>query len=43
VKDRFTSIGLETVGSTPAQLTSAIRGEMERLNKVIRDRGIRAQ
>jgi len=43
VKDRFTNIGLETVGSTPAQFASAIRGETERLGKVIRDRGIRAQ
>jgi tripartite-type tricarboxylate transporter receptor subunit TctC len=43
VKDRFRNIGLETVGSTPAELAAQIRGEMERLGKVIRDRGIRAQ
>ena len=43
VKARFTNIGLETVGSTPARFGSEIRSEMARLGKVIRDRGIRAQ
>ena len=43
VRDRFANIGLETVGSTPSQFASAMRAEMERLGKVIRDRGIRAQ
>ena len=43
VRERFTAIGVEIVGSTPAEFAATIRSEMNRLGKVIRERGIRAQ
>ena len=43
VHDRFLAIGIEPVGSSPEEFGAAMRAEMERLGKVIRDRGIRAQ
>lgn len=42
VKDRFMSGGSEVVASSPAQLAVAIKDEMARLGKVIREAGIRA-
>lgn len=36
VKSRFAELGLETVGSTPAQFDQWIKGEMERWGRVIR-------
>ena len=43
VKERFAATGVETVGSTPAEFAATIRSEMNRLGKIIRERGIRAQ
>lgn len=40
MKARFAEQGLETVGSTPAQLDQWIRTEMERWGKVIREQNI---
>ena len=40
-KDRFLAVGVETVGSTPEQFTAAMKAEMTRMGKVIRDAGIR--
>jgi tripartite-type tricarboxylate transporter receptor subunit TctC len=42
VKEKLFNSGVETVGSSPDQLASRIKTEMERLGKVIRDAGIRA-
>jgi tripartite-type tricarboxylate transporter receptor subunit TctC len=42
VKQRFDGLSMETVGSSPAEFMAVIRGEMDRLGKVIRERGIRA-
>jgi tripartite-type tricarboxylate transporter receptor subunit TctC len=42
VKDTFLTAGVEGVGSTPDELTAAMKGEVARLGKVIRDEGIRA-
>ena len=39
-KERLASVGLEPVGSTPAQLAAAIKDEVARLGKVIREAGI---
>jgi tripartite-type tricarboxylate transporter receptor subunit TctC len=39
-KERFASIGAEPVGSTPAQLATAIKDEVARMDKVIREAGI---
>ena len=43
LKERFTGINMEIAASTPAELSAAMRAEMDRLGKVIRERGIRAQ
>ena len=40
VKEKFLNAGTETVGSTPEQLTAAIKAEMATMGKVIRDNGI---
>jgi tripartite-type tricarboxylate transporter receptor subunit TctC len=40
MRARFAEQGLETVGSTPAQLDAWIRAELERWGKVIRERKI---
>ena len=42
VKERMLSIGVETVGSSPGDLGAAIKSEMTRFGKVIRDVGITA-
>ncbi len=39
-KERLVSVGLEAVGSTPAQLATAIKEEVARMGKVIKDAGI---
>jgi tripartite-type tricarboxylate transporter receptor subunit TctC len=43
VQDRFLKMGMETVGSSPEQLSAAIKSEVTRFGKVIRDAGIRAE
>lgn len=40
-REKFLSVGVETVGTTPEQLTAAMTAEMSRMGKVIRDAGIR--
>jgi tripartite-type tricarboxylate transporter receptor subunit TctC len=40
-KERFLSIGAETVGSSPEQLETTVKAEMSRMGKVIRDANIR--
>lgn len=42
VKDRVGGISMEAVGSTPDEFMTVMRGEMDRLGKVIKERGIRA-
>src|SRR4030095_685667 len=39
-KERFASIGVEPVGSTPGQLSTSIKDEVARMGKVIREAGI---
>jgi tripartite-type tricarboxylate transporter receptor subunit TctC len=43
VKEKFLASGVETVGSSPDQLANAIKAEMSRMGKVIKDRNIRAE
>jgi tripartite-type tricarboxylate transporter receptor subunit TctC len=43
VKNLFFRLGMETVGSTPAQLAAKVKDEMSRLGKVIKAAGIAAQ
>ena len=42
VKDRFTDLGIDVVQSSPAELASLTRSEIDRFAKVIRETGIRA-
>ena len=41
VKDRFQTVGAETVGNRPAELADTIKSEMARLAPVIKNAGIR--
>jgi len=43
VTEKFLSAGLETVGSSPDELAATMKSEMNRLGKVIKDAGIRAE
>ena len=40
-REKFLAVGVEVVGSTPEQFTTAMKTEMSRMGKVIRDAGIR--
>jgi tripartite-type tricarboxylate transporter receptor subunit TctC len=42
-RERFISNGVESVGSTPAELAAAVRAEMTVIGKLIKDAGIRAE
>lgn len=41
VKEKFFNTGADVVGSTPQQLTAAVRSEVTKLGKVIKESGIR--
>ena len=41
MKDKFFAAGMEPIGSTPEELAAAMKSEMARVGKVIRDAGIR--
>jgi len=43
VKEKFFVVGVEVVGSTPEHMASAIKSEMARMGKVIREAGIRSE
>ena len=43
VKEKFLDSGVEAVGSTPAQLEAAVKSEMVKMGKVIKDAGIREE
>jgi tripartite-type tricarboxylate transporter receptor subunit TctC len=43
VKEKFFVGGAEVVGSSPAELAAAMKSNMARWGKVIRDAGIRAE
>ena len=43
VKERYLTVGIETVGSTPEEFAAAIRAETARLGKVIKDTGIKIE
>lgn len=42
VKERFLNVGVDVVGSSPAELAAAVKSDMVRLGKMIKDAGIRA-
>ena len=41
-RERFSRIGIDTVGSTPEEFAAAIKADMTTMGKLIRDIGIRA-
>ena len=41
IRERFFNFGMEAIGSTPEQFTTAIRADAARLRKLINDAGIR--
>ena len=43
VKERFLKVGIEAVGSTPEQFATAIKSDMTRMGKLIREGGIREE
>ncbi len=43
VREKFFSSGVEPVGSTPAQLEAAVKAEMVKMGKLIKDAGIREE
>ena len=43
VRERLFNVGVEVVGSSPAELAVTVKAEMERLGKLIKDAGIRAE
>jgi tripartite-type tricarboxylate transporter receptor subunit TctC len=43
VKEKLFNTGVEVVGSTPEQFAAAVKSEMLRMGKVIRDAGIKAE
>jgi tripartite-type tricarboxylate transporter receptor subunit TctC len=42
LKEKFLAAGIEAIGSTPAGLTALVNTEVNRMGKVIKDAGIRA-
>jgi tripartite-type tricarboxylate transporter receptor subunit TctC len=43
INEKFLNAGVETVGSSPAQLAATINSEMAKWGKLIKDAGIREQ
>jgi len=43
VKEKFLNAGVEVVGSSPEQFAAAIKADMARMGKVIKDAGIREE
>ena len=42
VKEKFFSIGVDTVGSSPEEFTAKMKSEIARMSKVIKEAGIKA-
>jgi len=42
VRERFLNTGVEVVGSTPEEFASAMKADITRLSKVVKESGIRA-
>ena len=43
IKEKFLGVGVEPVGNTPEQLGAYVKNQMDKLGKVIKDAGIKAQ
>jgi tripartite-type tricarboxylate transporter receptor subunit TctC len=43
IRERFLGVGMELIGGTPAHFAEVIRAETERMSKVIKAAGLRAE
>jgi tripartite-type tricarboxylate transporter receptor subunit TctC len=43
IKEKFANIGIETVGSSPQELTAAMKVEIARTAKLVKARGLRSE
>ena len=43
VRERFLNTGVEVVGSTPEEFASAMKADITRLSKVVKESGAKAQ
>jgi tripartite-type tricarboxylate transporter receptor subunit TctC len=43
IKEKFLALGIETVGSSPQEATAAVKAEIAKVARLIKDAGIRAQ
>jgi tripartite-type tricarboxylate transporter receptor subunit TctC len=43
IKEKFSNIGIETVGSSPPELTAAMKTEIARTAKLVKARGLRSE
>lgn len=43
IKEKFLAVGIETVASSPERLGAAVKSEIARMGKLLRDAGIRAE
>ena len=43
IKEKFLSLGIETVGNSPQQATAAVKSEIAKVSKLIKDAGIRTE
>jgi tripartite-type tricarboxylate transporter receptor subunit TctC len=43
IKEKFSTVGVETIGSSPQELTSAMKAEIERTAKLIQEGGLRGE
>ena len=41
IKEKFLALGIETVGSSPQEATAAIKSEIAKVGKLIKEAGIR--
>ena len=43
IKEKFSTVGVETIGSSPQELTSAMKAEIARTAKLIKEGGLRGE
>ena len=43
IKEKFSNVGVETVGSTPQELTAAMKTEIARTARLIKEGGLRSE
>ena len=43
IKEKFTNIGIETIGTSPQELTAAMKAEIARTSRLVKEGGIRSE